>query len=65
MDIGAAYGDSITAALDGYVEYVGYSDIYGNMIILNHGKGIETVYGHASKVLTKKGDCYKKRRFNS
>ena len=28
MDIGAAYGDPITAALDGYVEYVGYSDIW-------------------------------------
>lgn len=60
MDIGASYGEPITAALDGYVEYIGYSDIYGNMIILNHGKGIETVYGHASKVLTKKGDTIKK-----
>lgn len=55
MDIGASFGDPIGAALEGTVEYVGYSSIYGNMIILNHGGGIETVYGHASEILTKVG----------
>lgn len=55
MDIGASFGDPIGAALDGTVEYVGYNNIYGNMIILNHGGGIETVYGHASAILTKVG----------
>lgn len=55
MDIGASSGDPIGAALDGTVKYIGYSNIYGNMVILNHGGGIETVYGHASVILTKVG----------
>lgn len=55
IDIGASFGDPIGAALEGVVEYVGYNNIYGNMIILNHGGGIETVYGHASVILTKVG----------
>ncbi|SHK11153.1 Murein DD-endopeptidase MepM and murein hydrolase activator NlpD, contain LysM domain [Clostridium cavendishii DSM 21758] len=59
MDIGEAYGAPITAALDGVVKYTGYNDIYGNMLILDHGNGIETVYGHASEILAKKGACVK------
>ncbi|MEP6481824.1 MAG: M23 family metallopeptidase [Rhodoglobus sp.] len=45
-DIGASCGDPIFAASSGTVEYAGWSGGYGNTVILDHGNGIETAYGH-------------------
>lgn len=60
IDIAAKIGDPIGAALDGMVVEAGYNNIYGNTIMINHGNGIETVYGHSSKLLVKVGDEVKK-----
>lgn len=60
VDIAANYGDPIGAALDGVVVEAGYNDIYGNTLILSHGNGIQTVYGHSSKLLVRVGDEVKK-----
>lgn len=60
VDIAANVGDPIGAALDGVVVEAGYNNIYGNTVIINHGNGIETVYGHSSKLLVKVGDEIKK-----
>ena len=46
IDIGADYGDAICAAQAGTVEYAGWISGYGNTVIINHGGGITTLYGH-------------------
>lgn len=55
IDIGASRGTPILAAADGVVVYSGDGGSYGNMTILRHKNGLYTVYGHASKLLAKKG----------
>jgi murein DD-endopeptidase MepM/ murein hydrolase activator NlpD len=57
IDIDADTGDSIVAANKGTVIISGYnSGGYGNMVVIDHGGGITTLYGHASKLLVKVGD---------
>ena len=46
LDIGGDYGMPIAAAQSGTVEYAGWISGYGNTVILNHGGGITTLYGH-------------------
>ena len=46
IDIGGDYGDPIYAAQAGTVEYAGWISGYGNAVIINHGGGISTLYGH-------------------
>ena len=56
IDIGAPNGTTIYAAADGKVTYATYnSGGYGNLVIISHGNGIETYYGHCSKIYVKKG----------
>lgn len=56
MDIAAPYGTKILAAADGKVTYSGTMGGYGNLIIITHESGIQTYYGHCSKLLAKVGD---------
>lgn len=57
LDIGDSVGNPIYAAEDGKVQTAGWnSGGYGNYVIINHGNGIQTLYGHASKVLVSAGD---------
>lgn len=60
IDIAGNIGDPINCPLDGTVTYSGWMDGYGNVIILNHGNGLETRYGHCSKLNVKKNDKIKK-----
>lgn len=60
IDIGAASGTPILAAADGVVVFAGDGGSYGNMIILRHKNGLYTVYGHASKLIAKKGKYVKR-----
>jgi murein DD-endopeptidase MepM/ murein hydrolase activator NlpD len=60
IDIAANVGDPIGVAMDGKIKETSYSSVYGNMIVVDHGEGIETVYGHCSKVLVKAGDKVKR-----
>lgn len=46
IDIGADYGVPIAAAQSGTVEYAGWISGYGNAVIINHGGGVTTLYGH-------------------
>lgn len=55
IDIGASSGTSIKAADGGEVIYAGWLGAYGNAIIIDHGGGMQTVYGHCSKLLVSKG----------
>lgn len=56
-DIPAPYGTPIISANDGVVIYAGYHYSYGNYIIVDHGGGISTLYGHCSKLLATKGQA--------
>lgn len=60
IDIAGNIGDPIKCPLDGVVTYSGWMDGYGNVIIINHGDGLETRYGHCSKLNAKKSDKIKK-----
>jgi len=46
IDIGSAYGQSIVAPADGIVDFADFMGGYGRAIILDHGRGITTRYGH-------------------
>lgn len=51
IDISAYTGDAIYAADYGTVVYAGWNDSgYGNMVVIDHGNGYETLYGHLSQV---------------
>lgn len=49
IDIAAPYGTAIVAAASGTVKSASYSGGYGNLVIIDHGNGVETYYGHCSK----------------
>ena len=59
IDIGAPYGTDVFAARTGTVETTGWSDIYGNYIIVVHDSTWETLYGHLSKISVSKGQKVK------
>jgi murein DD-endopeptidase MepM/ murein hydrolase activator NlpD len=48
IDIGVGYGTPIVAAASGNVIYAGWMGGYGNLIIIDHGGGVATAYGHQS-----------------
>ena len=57
IDLAAPMGTSIYATADGIVTEAGYnSGGYGNLIKVDHGRGIETRYGHLSALLVRPGD---------
>lgn len=55
LDIAAKIGTPIKAVADGIVSYSGTMGGYGNIIIIDHGNGIQTYYGHCSKLYAKLG----------
>jgi murein DD-endopeptidase MepM/ murein hydrolase activator NlpD len=55
LDIRAGSGDPIHAARDGVVVFSGWMRGYGYLVILDHGHGVTTRYGHASELLVAVG----------
>lgn len=61
IDIGnAGFGAPVIAAADGVVSMASYYGGYGNCVMINHGNGISTLYGHGQKILTTVGTTVKK-----
>ncbi|MCK4679739.1 peptidoglycan DD-metalloendopeptidase family protein [bacterium] len=60
LDIAAPHGTSIRAALQGRVIFVGWKGGYGKTVIIEHPNGYETLYGHCSTILVKRGQIVKK-----
>lgn len=56
LDIPAPEGYEIEAAEGGVITSAGWIDGYGKTIIINHGNGLSTLYGHNSKMLVADGD---------
>ncbi|WP_312693331.1 peptidoglycan DD-metalloendopeptidase family protein [Caproiciproducens sp.] len=52
---GSAYGRTIVASDGGTVVSAGWSNGYGNCVKISHGGGLQTLYGHASKILVSPG----------
>ena len=53
LDVNAYKGDTIRAAFDGKVRVVTFqAGGYGNVVVIRHPNGLETIYGHLSKHLT-------------
>ncbi|MEM9087974.1 MAG: peptidoglycan DD-metalloendopeptidase family protein [Cyanobacteria bacterium P01_F01_bin.53] len=59
-DFGAAHGSPIRAAESGVVIMSGWYGGYGNTVIIDHGGGLTTLYGHASRLDVYEGDTVKK-----
>ena len=56
LDIAAPAGTDIVAAADGTVTFSGIYGGYGNLIIITHENGIQSYYGHCSKLYANVGD---------
>jgi murein DD-endopeptidase MepM/ murein hydrolase activator NlpD len=59
VDFGVPLGTEIKAAADGVVVQAGTNGGYGNSVTIDHGGGMETLYGHLSKVLVSAGQKVK------
>ncbi len=55
IDIAAQWGTPILAAADGVVTYASYKGGLGKAVIIDHGFGIKSVYGHTSRLLVREG----------
>jgi murein DD-endopeptidase MepM/ murein hydrolase activator NlpD len=59
-DIANRLGTPITATADGVVSFTGPKGTLGNMVVIDHGHGMVTRFGHAHKILVKRGDAVKR-----
>jgi murein DD-endopeptidase MepM/ murein hydrolase activator NlpD len=50
LDIDLETGDTIVAAMSGKVRIARYGNGYGNMVVISHAGGLETLYGHMSQL---------------
>lgn len=55
IDMACPMGSPIIATASGKVTYSGVSPVYGNYVIINHGNGYQSLYGHMSMIIAKKG----------
>ncbi|MBF2006426.1 MAG: peptidoglycan DD-metalloendopeptidase family protein [Chlorogloeopsis fritschii C42_A2020_084] len=55
LDFAASYGSTIRAADSGTVIFAGWYGGYGRAVIINHGNGITTLYGHCSELYVTEG----------
>ncbi len=60
VDIASPYGAPVMAAGDGIVTFAGRHGGLGNKVIVDHGYGLITVYGHNSQILVKEGEHIKR-----
>lgn len=55
LDIANKTGTPIKPVAKGTVTFAGWKGSYGNLVIVSHGKGVETYYAHCSKIYASKG----------
>jgi murein DD-endopeptidase MepM/ murein hydrolase activator NlpD len=55
VDIGVGYGTPIHAAAAGVVVWAGWEGGYGNLVVVDHGGGLSTAYGHQERIAVSYG----------
>ena len=60
LDIGALYGSPIRVPANGRVVFAARQSAYGNLIVIDHGNGITTRYGHLSRFEARVGNHLRK-----
>jgi murein DD-endopeptidase MepM/ murein hydrolase activator NlpD len=60
LDIGAKTGSPVKATADGKVTVASKQGSLGNLVIIDHGHGMLTRYGHLNKILINRGDIVKR-----
>lgn len=60
VDIAGRTGDIVYASANGRVVYTGYSDYLGIAVVIDHGYGYQTIYGHLSRVTVQRGGQVKR-----
>ena len=55
VDISAGIGTDFTAMANGVVVKAEYNGAYGNMVIIDHGGGVQTLYAHGSEIIAQVG----------
>ena len=60
IDIGADYGDAVLAADGGVIIFADWMGGYGKAVIIEHGNGISTLYGHNSELVVSEGQRVRK-----
>lgn len=55
VDIGAPMGAKFLAAANGIVVKATFNSAYGNMVIIDHGGGVQTLYAHGSEIIAQVG----------
>jgi len=63
QDIHAAYGDPVVAGASGKVTFVGTQNGYGQLIVIDHGGGLTTRYGHLSHIDVTQGQTIERAQF--
>ena len=57
IDIGAPRGSTFVAAANGIVSKATFNTAYGNMVIIDHGGGVQTLYAHGDEILVQLGQA--------
>jgi len=60
LDMASVRADPVPASNDGVVLFAGYLGIYGNCVVIDHGYGVQTLYGHLSSIEVKEGQQVKR-----
>lgn len=60
IDIASATGQPVMAPSDGTVVFIGVEGGYGNVLVIDHGFGVRTRYGHLSQIVARLGDKVKR-----
>jgi len=60
VDFAASPGTTVSAVAAGLVTFAGERQGYGQMVEINHGNGLATLYAHNEKLLVKQGDMVRK-----
>lgn len=60
LDVDGRTGDPVFAVRDGRVKFSGWRPSYGETVVLDHGGGVTTLYGHASARWVEAGDSVRR-----
>lgn len=63
QDIEATWGDPVVAGASGTVTFVGWQNGYGQLIVIDHGGGLTTRYGHLSHIDVSQGQTVARSEF--